>query len=264
MKLHHYARICLLYVCVAFIAACGGSNSSPTPTPAPTPTPTPSPTPTPTSTPTVCTATVRASTGYSLVFKGCDANNVAQYYDKTECVQDNTTGLIWEGKTTSGLRASDNKYDNLDSTTAIQVPAITYIIPSQGSTTTPARTPTQEEIDAPTNSIGYQRNVNATNLCGASNWRIPTKAELESIRILGATTLIDFEWFVNTDWNGAYATSTPYNGDQLTTSAVQFYDRGIYTAKGGPRFGLQSVAGPFPGVGYYRYQYNSIRLVRTP
>jgi Protein of unknown function (DUF1566) len=199
-----------------------------------------------------------------LVFKGCDANNVAQYYDKTECVRDNATGLIWEGKTTSGLRASDNKYDNMDSTTLIQVPEITYIIPSQGTTTTPARAPTQEEIDAPTNSIGYQKNVNATNLCGSSNWRMPTKTELESIRIPGATTLINFEWFVNTDWNGGYATSTAYNGNELGTWAVQFYDRGIYTAQYEPRFGLQSVAGPSPGVGYYRYQFSSIRLVRTP
>ena len=59
--------------------------------------------------PTACTADAIGSTGYSLVFKGCSAANVAEYYDKTECVRDNATGLIWQGQTPAGtgLRAND-------------------------------------------------------------------------------------------------------------------------------------------------------------
>ena len=82
----------------------------------PSPTPTPAPAPTPT--PTACTAAAIGSTGYSLVFKGCSAANVAEYYDKTECVRDNASGLIWQGQTPAGtgLRANDQRKTNYDST----------------------------------------------------------------------------------------------------------------------------------------------------
>ena len=52
--------------------------------------------------PAACTAAPIGATGYSLVFKGCDAANVATYYDKSECVRDNATGLIWQGQTPAG------------------------------------------------------------------------------------------------------------------------------------------------------------------
>ena len=48
--------------------------------------------------PPTCTLATNASTGYSLVFKDCDASNAATYYDKTECVRDNATGLICKAK----------------------------------------------------------------------------------------------------------------------------------------------------------------------
>ncbi|HOZ67571.1 MAG TPA: hypothetical protein PLH13_09090, partial [Burkholderiaceae bacterium] len=48
--------------------------------------------------PAACTAAPIGATGYSLVFKGCDAANEATYYDKSECVRDNATGLICRNK----------------------------------------------------------------------------------------------------------------------------------------------------------------------
>jgi hypothetical protein len=60
--------------------------------------PAPAPTPTPTPTPTACTAAPIGSTGYSLVFKGCDANNVATYYDKTECVRVKPMTVVYATK----------------------------------------------------------------------------------------------------------------------------------------------------------------------
>ena len=44
-----------------------------------------------------CTAAPTGSTGYSQVFKGCDAANVATYYAKDECVKDNATNLCGSG-----------------------------------------------------------------------------------------------------------------------------------------------------------------------
>jgi Protein of unknown function (DUF1566)/Repeat of unknown function (DUF5648) len=129
-------------------------------------------------------------------------NSSGDYYDKTECVKDAVTGLIWEGKPLDGFRKWNNVYTNYDSIAEQQIKV--------GAS--PAVAPTQAQIDAVTNSIGYKNAVNASNLCGASNWRLPTKAELLTIVRPKSTdypyTAIDNYWFPNTDpW--VYVTSTP-------------------------------------------------------
>ena len=86
----------------------------------------------------------------------------------------------------------------------------------------PARAPTQTEIDAPDNAIGYQNNVNALKLCGASNWRMPTKDELQKLRLAGTTTQIDLDWFPNTNLDGYYATSTQFGAQVERSSVIQF------------------------------------------
>lgn len=95
-----------------------------------------------------CTAATIGSTGYSLVFKVCDASNLPTYYAKDECVRDNATGLIWQGQTASdtGLRANNLGKTNFDSTTTLQK----WIGGSSIAVT-------QAEIDASTNSIGIQK-----------------------------------------------------------------------------------------------------------
>lgn len=198
-----------------------------------------------------CALATNGSTGYSLVFKACDASNVATYYDKTECVRDNATGLIWEGKTASGLRASDNKYNNLDNTGLLQIAANN--VPS--TTALPARRPTQAEIDAPDNSVGYQNNVNALSLCGSKAWRMPTKDELQTLRVAGTTTHIDLDWFPNTNLNGYYATSTQFGAQAERASVVQF---GTGTVDSWLRDGTiwHATLGALP------LRENSVRLVR--
>jgi Protein of unknown function (DUF1566) len=199
-----------------------------------------------------CTLATNSSTGYSLVFKACDASNVATYYDKTECVRDNATGLIWEGKTTSGLRASQNKYNNLDSTSLLQIPANTVPL----TVATPARSPTQAEIDAPDNAIGYRNNVNALNLCGFDTWRMPTKDELQNLRLPGTSVQIDLIWFPNTNLNGYYATSTQFGTQAERASVIQF---GVGTVDNWLRDGTVW----HPTFGALPFRENSVRLVRS-
>jgi hypothetical protein len=151
-----------------------------------------------------CTSAANASTGYSLVFKGCSAANVAEYYDKTECVRDNATGLIWQGQTPAGtgLRANDQYKTNYDSTTALQKTvylangSIIYV------------TPNQSVVDALTNSIGFKTAVNNTNLCGSSAWRMPNKDELLGIVKTTEAPKIDNAWFPNTPQYSWYWTSS--------------------------------------------------------
>ena len=58
-------------------------------------------------------------------------------------------------------------FTHYDSTTANQLPT--------------GGVPTQAQIDALTNSIGFKNTVNSEGLCGATDWRIPESGEMLSI-----------------------------------------------------------------------------------
>ncbi len=99
------------------------------------------------------------------------------------CTRDNVTGLIWEVKTTdSGLRHNTHTY-GWGSTT-----------PAGGSCTDVSPCTTNNYIAA----------VNTgTGLCGAHDWRLPTRRELLSIVHYGASSpTIDTVYFPNTQ--GSY------------------------------------------------------------
>lgn len=194
---------------VVYTVTVKGAACLPTPTPTPEPVPAPSP---------ACTAAPTGSTGYSLVFKGCSAANVAEYHAKDECVKDNATGLIWQGQTAAGtgLRANDQNKTNFDSTSALQNYNGTGFV-----------APTQAEVDASTNSVGFKTAVNATNLCGSGAWRLPTKDELLGIVKTIETPTIDNIWFPNTPLYSAYWTSSPYPELAFYAWGVDFGEGGI-------------------------------------
>ena len=202
---------------VVLLTACGGGSGDPvaeptatpsatatpnpsgTPTPSPSGTPTPTPTATPTPTPAACVGEAISFVGPSRVFKGCDAANVATYYDTTECVRD-STGLIWEGKTPSGsggLRDASRQFTDYDNPAKEQVTKLSY-----QTNENPYRFPTNAEISTNTNSIGYQNAVNATRLCGLSNWRRPTLSEFTD-----AASDIQTNFFPNVGANKQFITA---------------------------------------------------------
>mgnify|MGYP002634676124 FL=1 len=130
------------------------------------------------------------------------------------CVQDNVTGLMWEVKTTDGgLRDMNNIYTNYDSILSAQ---------KHDFATNTNSNPTQVEIDASSNSIGFKAAVNLTNLCGFSDWRLPTVVELQSIvKTIPIHAIIDATWFPNAkaDW---YWTASPFVGFSATAWGTNF------------------------------------------
>ena len=151
------------------------------------------------------TVTNAAAGRYSLV-----ANASGGTYALTECVKDNNTGLVWEGKTASPAtsRLGTSTYTNYDDVNSAQK--------YNGSAY-----PTQAEINASTNSIGYVNSVNASSLCGYTNWRMPTKEELQGIVVSGNYPTIDTTWFPNTRAY-YYWTSSPSVGYSNYAWGVDF------------------------------------------
>lgn len=106
------------------------------------------------------------------------------YASDWSCVRDNVTGLIWEVKTSEGLRSGANLYTNW------------------GDPKNKADTG------------GYVVAVNAQGLCGASDWRLPTVDELQTLVDYGMAfpgPTLDTSYFPNTA-GSAFWTSTPYAG----------------------------------------------------
>jgi Protein of unknown function (DUF1566)/PKD domain len=123
-------------------------------------------------------------------------------YPLTSCVKDTITGLTWEGKEASGTRAGTNLYTNYRGTYG-----------------------TAAQISAPSNAASYVTAVNAAVLCGFSNWRLPTRSELQSIvdySVSYTGPTIDSEWFPNTHNYCHTWTSSPYMGFSNGDSIINF------------------------------------------
>ena len=172
---------------------------------------------------TNATLTVNKSSNtpsYSLV-----TNASGGSYDKSECVNDSSTGFVWEGKTASGIRAESSRYTNYDSTSRPQKNYVNFY----------GVNPTQEELEASTNSIGYVKIVNDMALCGFTDWRMPTKEELQGITDSSkfvedypAIVVFDATWLINTG-NTKYWTSSPDYDQPSSAYIVEFYDGYYYT-----------------------------------
>lgn len=94
------------------------------------------------------------------------------------CLRDNTTGLIWETKTSSsGLHHQDDSFSWYDSNSAINI-AKTAFADNSGATCSgyvPGAPSTYCNTEA------YVSRVNSDGWCGYQDWRMPTIDELKGI-----------------------------------------------------------------------------------
>lgn len=144
---------------------------------------------------------ITPTSGFGLV-----SNLSGGSYDKTECVKDYKTGLVWEGKPASGWRTE--YFTNYTSAIELQ-----KLIGNAFNGN--VIYPTQSEIDVSTNSIGFKNNVNSINLCGFNDWRLPTTTELMSLVLIdpnNSWAQIDLNWFPNTSALSYWTSTTSPRG----------------------------------------------------
>ena len=123
------------------------------------------------------------------------------------CTRDNVTGLIWEVKVDDDahLRHYNHIYEWYDTNTAINGgdPG------STGDNTCNSTLP-----DNLCNTSAFRDAVNALGLCGATDWRLPTANELQSLvdYDTGTAPCIDVVWFPNSSMSGLWSGETYVSG----------------------------------------------------
>ncbi len=125
------------------------------------------------------------------------------------CTHDNITGLRWEMKTSTGLRAASHTYSWYNSNGAV----------NGGNAGTAdggdnCHDPSRCDLEK------YIVDINATSLCGRANWRAPTVHELLSIMHAGTLGLkADSSYFPNLRaaryWTATTVANTPTNAWQV-------------------------------------------------
>ena len=124
------------------------------------------------------------------------------------CVRDNHTGLIWEVKTDDdGLHDKDDRYTWFSTNSSTNGGHVGYENDGGG---------TCHGYDANNsatycNTQAFVARVNTQSLCGASDWRMPSREELVNIVDFGSfDPAIDTNYFPNTIEFPSYWTGSPF------------------------------------------------------
>jgi hypothetical protein len=132
------------------------------------------------------------------------------------CTQDNITRLMWEVKTTSGLRDAAYRYSWYNSTGSTNAGNAGYgVFYSPNTCQTFLRCDTEKFV-ADVNSL-----TGASRLCAATDWRMPTLRELLTLSLLdGTNPSIDPTYFPNTSMG--YWSASSYVLDPVYAWVVYF------------------------------------------
>ena len=156
-----------------------------------------------------------------------DGSTLAAGAASWSCVKDNHTGLIWESKTAEaqggGVHTKNDQFNWYDTNSLTNGGAVGYAN-DDGAICTG-----YDVNDSSTfcNTEAFVARVNATGLCGASDWRLPTLHELETIVHFGeATPAIDSNYFPNSGL-GFYWSSTSASTDNSINAWRTYFDSGL-------------------------------------
>ena len=145
------------------------------------------------------------------------------------CTSDNVTKLMWEVKTTSGLRNQNHIYSWYKTGISHQTKTVTSdpLIPSLGvksgskdefsnGAVTSLASEGVCEVEGRCDTEKFVEDVNnAAHLCGYADWRMPTVQELQSIVDFGRIApAIDTDFFKNTPFKTLYWSGTPHPWDK--------------------------------------------------
>ncbi|MEE9304355.1 MAG: DUF1566 domain-containing protein, partial [Thiotrichaceae bacterium] len=162
---------------------------------------------------------------------------------QASCVKDNVTGLIWEVKTNdSGLHDKDDVYswyntlntaENLNvpgfdrpSNTAIRADVSNSNVNGSDDVCFGYDSSDPDNTAKLCNTQAFVARVNTAGLCGASDWRIPSREELRSLikmdnmQIKGGISYIDSDYF-------------PHNKASYKVQCYDYFEQidGVYTLK---------------------------------
>ena len=162
--------------------------------------------------------------GFSFTKLDSNGNTLAASATNWSCVQDNVTGLIWEVKTDDfGLHYKYDWYNWYNTDTTTNGGADGYAESSVDEADCYGYENSNESTYC--NTQAFAARVNAAGLCGASDWRLPSREELRSIVDYSRyNPNIDTDYFPNTAsyW---FWSSSPLANDSSSAWVVDF-DRG--------------------------------------
>lgn len=132
-----------------------------------------------------------------------DADGEEIFAGTPSCIRDNVTGLIWEIKTTTGLRAHTHTFTWFNDGDLNGG--------NEGAQTSTATSCFTNSILTNCNTQEYIAAVNNTGMCGGHDWRLPTVNELVSILNFSQTEDKMALGGSNSQlWPNHAKTSTPY------------------------------------------------------
>ena len=167
-------------------------------------------------------AACQAPLGYTKISQGGQALPASAALGEAQsewgCTRDELTGRIWEVKTPHGLRGQLQKFTWFNSNPAANGGGSG--VESEGNCQTVGRCDTEK----------YVQDVNAAGLCGATDWRMPTKAELLEIldRLQPVRAEINHDFFPNTPPASVAWSGSPYIGDPRFSHCVSFNAQGAF------------------------------------
>ena len=128
-------------------------------------------------------------------------------------IQDNVTGLLWEGKTTDGgLHDVNSTFSWLNSAGATNGGAAGTVAGGACTGVVPGGCDTEKFVAA----------VNAEKLYGFSDWRLPTVQELSSLVSSGASSAPTVDAAIVNQFAGEYWSASPKAGDNTGAWVVDF------------------------------------------